>query len=151
MLKNRGHPGVGGHGFLLFCAEAYFFALSGVAVEEFYQVVVLHRKGFRLDLEHAVGENDAAAAFDVDGNFAAVVHAVENDAVAVFQNRLREEHLTAAENVAVDGSQKLDADALIMVGVIEGAADGGAVGIVIGFVIGIVDKKAGLVGVEAAV
>ena len=87
----------------------------------------------------------------MDGDLAAVVHTVKNDAVAVFQNGLGEEHLAAAEHVAVARTQKLDADALVFIGVIEGTAHRGAVGIVVGLTTGIVDKEAGHVGIEAAV
>ena len=102
-------------------------------------------------MEHGGSKEGERSARNMDLHAAQDVHPDEGNAVGILQNDLREPDLTGVKDKARNFVLHENADAVVIVRVMEGTANARAVGTVGRLPVPVVDEEACLVGSEAAV
>lgn len=88
---------------------------------------------------------------DLDLNKTQNIHARKLNARRIVQNDIRKPNLTSAKHVAASGVYDLNADPLVVIGMMEGTTNSRPVGIVFCHTVAVINEKAQRVAAEIAI
>ena len=141
----------------IYCTLTDTYRLSEItiAICKFNVIVILYHYPGRRIAGEIIKHNKTAVGcmltFYYYINVPAAVEGIEYELCGIFNNNLREEKLTARENISVSGVSDIYTYTVILIGMVKGTSNDRAVGIIILVSKTVIHKKRSYVTVETTV